>query len=191
MIQNDKIQSRRTFLYNLGITGGSIVFLPNRYLFFKKERKNTHNFSVCKENKGDNLQNQLSIGVGNKQQYVFNAKSNCDRGGVIENIYFKNIQVGNCRQLIRMEMEYKDIRYHPNEHPYPPLYRNIYFENITCEQAEEYGINIAGLEQSPIQNVHLKDVTIKKANPVMNLVNVAGIECDHVIINGKKQDSKF
>jgi polygalacturonase len=37
------------------------------------------------------------FGIDFQQQYVFNAKSNSDRGGIIENIYFKDMTVGSCK----------------------------------------------------------------------------------------------
>ncbi|MBN1482811.1 hypothetical protein JXA70_21235 [candidate division KSB1 bacterium] len=70
------------------------------------------------------------FGVDHRQMYVFNAKSDCDRGDVVEDVYFRDIKAGTCQRLIRMEMQNKNVPYDPVLHPYPPIFRNIFFENV-------------------------------------------------------------
>lgn len=127
------------------------------------------------------------FGVKNKQMYVFNAKSNCDRGGVVEDVYFKDLTVVKCDRLIRMEMEYKNVLYDPVKHPYPPLFRNIRMENVTCEEVEEIGFDLRGVEQSPIQNVVLKNIEIKKANESLKINHMSSIQMDNVMIGPKAE----
>jgi hypothetical protein len=123
------------------------------------------------------------FGVDHPQQYVFNAKSNSDRGGIVENIYFRNITVGTCRQLIRMEMQYKGVPYDPVEHPFPPVYRNMHFENIRCGRTTEAAIHIVGLEQRFITDIHLADITLRDTKVDLELEFVKGIFFNNLSIH--------
>ena len=123
------------------------------------------------------------FGVDYRQQYVFNAKSNADRGGIIENIYFKDITVGSCKQLIRMEMEYKGVPYDSIEHPFPPVYRNMHFKNIQCGNVSQTAISIVGLEQQSIEDIYLDNVNIKNSNTEFKLEFVKGIYLNNVSIH--------
>jgi polygalacturonase len=123
------------------------------------------------------------FGIDHRQQYVFNAKSNSDRGGIIENIYFKDISVGSCKQLIRMEMEYKGVPYDPVEHPFPPVYRQMHFENINCGNVSQTAISIVGLEQQFIEDVYMNNVSIKDSKIEFILEFVKGVYLNNVIIH--------
>lgn len=123
------------------------------------------------------------FGIDHRQQYVFNAKSNSDRGGFIENIYFKNISVGSCKQLIRMEMEYKGVPYDEVEHPFPPVYRNMHFEKIQCGNASQTAISIVGLAQQSIEDIHLTDVHMEDSKIDFQLEFVKGFYLNKVSIH--------
>jgi len=122
------------------------------------------------------------FGVDFPQQYVFNAKSNADRGGVIENIYFRDITVGSCKQLIRMEMEYKGVPYDSVEHPFPPAYRQMFFENIQCGNVSQTAISIVGLEQQFIKDIYLTNIRIKDSEIDFNMKFVENIYLKNVSI---------
>jgi polygalacturonase len=128
------------------------------------------------------------FGVDRKQGYVFAVKSNCDRGGVVDRIYARGITVDTCQSLVHMETDYKGVAYDPEEHPYPPLYRDMYFENIRCRRAESYGIYLSGLPQKPISGIHLKDITIDEAATAKSIENALELDYSNVRINGKDQD---
>ena len=124
------------------------------------------------------------FGVANAQMYVFNAKSNADRGGVVEKIYFRNIQVGTCDQLVRMETDYKNVKYDPEKHPFAPTFRDMWFENIVCEQVLETAISMEGLEHTPIQNIHFRNITVKRAENGIHTQFTDGITWENVNISG-------
>lgn len=103
------------------------------------------------------------FGVQEEQWAVFNAKSNCDRGGVVENVFFRNLEVGNCRHLVRMETDYKNVHFDPVEHPYPPTFRDMAFENIKCAKTSRHAFYICGLEQKSIRNLMFRRIDIDEA----------------------------
>jgi polygalacturonase len=101
-------------------------------------------------------------------------KSNAIRGGVIENIYVRNINVGVCKEAIfRVEMKYEKVM----EGPHMPIIRNINLENITSKSSR-YGVFIDGFEKdNHVNNITIKDCTfegIKEAglNKIVGAENV-------------------
>ncbi len=85
-------------------------------------------------------------------------KSNAIRGGVIENIYARNINIGVCKEAIfRVEMKYEKV----TEGPYMPTIRNVNLENITSKSSR-YGIFIDGFEKdNHVSNITVKDCTFE------------------------------
>ncbi len=85
---------------------------------------------------------------------IVRIKSNAIRGGVVENVYVRNIKVGVCKEAVfRVEMKYEKI----TEGPYMPVIRNINLENITSKLIR-YGIFIDGFEKTNyVSNITIKD----------------------------------
>jgi len=100
-------------------------------------------------------------------------KSNSKRGGVIENIYARNLKVGQVREAIVL----LTMNYDPPEaqgYSYYPEMKNIFVENITSSKSE-YGLYFDGLSNSQIDNVVVKDCRfsgVTKGNSITNSVNV-------------------
>lgn len=86
---------------------------------------------------------------------VIRIKTNPCRGGVIENIYVRNVTVGQCREaVLKINLDYE-----PKEdclRDFPPIVRNVNLENVTSEKSK-YGIYIIGLPDSE----NITDITIK------------------------------
>lgn len=86
---------------------------------------------------------------------VFRLKTNTCRGGVIENIYARNIEVGECKEsVLKINLDYE-----PREiccRGYLPTVRNVNIENITCNKSK-YGVMIVALDS--VSNVY--DINVK------------------------------
>ncbi len=75
-------------------------------------------------------------------------KSNPIRGGKIENIFLRNIRVGQCAEAVfRVEMKYEGVTSGPNM----PEIRNVFLSNIVSNKSN-YGLWIDGFEN--VINVH-------------------------------------
>ena len=112
--------------------------------------------------------------------------SNC-RGGIIENIYVRNIEVGECREaVVRINLAYE-----PKENcnrAFDPIVRNVYLENINCQKSQ-YGIYLHGLDNvTNIDNINLKDCNFNGVTSKGNFMAglVGSVSLDNVKINGKK-----
>lgn len=98
---------------------------------------------------------------------VLRIKTNTCRGGINQNIYMRNIEVGQCKEAV-MRI---NLVYEPNEiaeRGHIPTVRNVYMENVTCGKSK-YGVLINGLEESDqIYNIHVKNCTFNglSANPI-------------------------
>ena len=109
---------------------------------------------------------------------VLRIKTNTCRGGIIENIYMRNVEVGQCREAV-MRI---NLNYEPNEpakRGFIPTVRNVYMSNVTCRKSK-YGILINGLDDADnIYNINVENC------------NFTGVESEPVKRTGKSYDLKF
>lgn len=76
---------------------------------------------------------------------VIRIKSNTVRGGVIENIFVRNIEVGECREAIfRVELNYEISE---GVGTFLPVVRHIELRNVVSRKSR-YGVYIEGLKES-------------------------------------------
>lgn len=75
---------------------------------------------------------------------VIRIKTNTCRGGLIENINVRNVEVGQCREsVLKINLDYER-----NEiccRGYIPTVRNVNLDNVTCEKSM-YGVQIIALD---------------------------------------------
>jgi polygalacturonase len=93
-------------------------------------------------------------------------KSRADRGGVVENIYARNLKVKNMqREVVILNMDYSSDRQKITKTK-PPIFRKMQFENITGDGAPT-AILIQGMADSPIENIRFVNLTIKSTKGVV------------------------
>lgn len=111
---------------------------------------------------------------------VIRIKSNALRGGRIENIFVRNIQVGECKEAVfRIEMKYERV----TEGPYIPSVRNVVLENITCDKSR-YGVFIDGLENSvQVRDVLIKNCTFNNVKIEKQITGAENVVFENVTIN--------
>jgi unsaturated rhamnogalacturonyl hydrolase len=108
---------------------------------------------------------------------VIRVKTSTCRGGLIENIFVRNVTVGVCKEcVLRVEMTYeaKEIC----NRGFSPVVRNIYLDNITSRKSK-YGVFISALED--YDNVYNINVSNSKFD---------GVEMGN-LITGKASDLNF
>ena len=73
---------------------------------------------------------------------VIRIKTNNCRGGVIENIYVRNVEVGECREaVLKINLQYENRE--KCDRSFPPVVRHVYLDNVTSEKSK-YGVLITG-----------------------------------------------
>ena len=65
---------------------------------------------------------------------------------------------------------------------FPPIYRQMHFENIHCGNVSQTAISIVGLEQQFIEDIYLINVRIKDSEIDFNLKYVKSIYLKNVTI---------
>ena len=115
---------------------------------------------------------------------IIRIKSNPMRGGNVENVFVRNITVGECKQsILGIEQKY----WHVDEGPYLPLFENIHLENITSKKSQ-YVLHLDGFDdKSQIRNIYLKDCSFEGVEkPEINKVTGAeNIRFENVTVNGE------
>src|SRR5690606_10254051 len=116
-------------------------------------------------------------------------KTNTLRGGFVENVFVKNIQVGEVKEAVLKINTYYAI-YDNQEGEFIPTIKNIHLEDVQVEKGGKYGILIKGREESPVQNVTIKNVTIKEAETPFLIENSEPVKYINTTINGVLMDNK-
>jgi polygalacturonase len=112
-------------------------------------------------------------------------KTNSKRGGVIENVFVRNLEVGTVKECVLLVTMFYNV-YGSQTGNFIPIVRNINLENITVKNGGKFGVLAEGYAESPVENITLKNVKIEKADSVYSLKNVKNINFINTYINGKK-----
>jgi len=115
-------------------------------------------------------------------------KTNSRRGGVIDGVYVRNIEVGQVKEaVLKLNMFY--ATYSDQTGEFIPKIKNIWLENVTVKNGGEFGILAKGYEESPITNVTLRNVRIDKVENAFSLENVSNLKLIDTYINGSLMQS--
>jgi len=108
-------------------------------------------------------------------------KTNAQRGGVIENVYFRNLAVGEVSgAVLQIDCLYEEGANGPER----PVVRNIEVRNVSSRKSR-YALDLRGLAASPIRDVRLADCDFQNAAQPNVVENVTGLECTNVRVNGQ------
>lgn len=115
---------------------------------------------------------------------VLRIKTNSCRGGIIENIYFRNVEVGQCKEaVLKINLDYE-----PKEiccRGFNPTVRNVYMENVTCKKSK-YGVMIVALDDvTNVYNINLKDCNFTgvQDKPIYQTGKIKDFNYENLIIN--------
>lgn len=111
---------------------------------------------------------------------VLRIKTSSSRGGIIENIFLKNIEVGTYKDAaVLCDMFYE------NPGNFIPTIRNIWVENLTVADGGEYGISINAYKESPVENLKLVNCKINGVKTPLKIDHEKGMKLENVYINGE------
>jgi polygalacturonase len=112
---------------------------------------------------------------------AFRFKTNAMRGGTIENIYFRNMDIGQVSDaILQIDFNYEEG---PNG-PEHPLVRNIDFRDVTSHKSK-YALNVQGFANAPIQNLKFARCTFNGVASPSVVEHVEGLTMTDVHVNGK------
>ena len=114
-------------------------------------------------------------------------KTNAVRGGVIENLYVRNIKVGEVKEaVIKINFYYEE----GDKGNFLPVVRNLNFSNITSEKSE-YAIWIKAFENSPVNKIKFDNCVFKNVEKENVIDDVKSIEGESVLINDEEINFKL
>lgn len=110
-------------------------------------------------------------------------KTNSLRGGTIENIHMRHINIGKVSDaILRIYFHYEegDVGEHT------PVVRNVFLEDVSSQESN-YALILDGYERSPISNVNLIDCRFNGVREASILTHVQGLKMKNVYINNELQ----
>jgi polygalacturonase len=109
-------------------------------------------------------------------------KTNSVRGGFIENVYMRNVKVGQVADAVfRVDLFYEE----GDAGKFPPMVRNIELVNVTSGKSR-YALCLRGYKQAPLRNIRLKRCSFENVAEPNIIENVEGLRFEQVRVNGKK-----
>jgi len=110
-------------------------------------------------------------------------KTNAERGGIIENVFVKNIEIGQVKEAVfKIDCTYETKS---EEGDFPPVIQNIYLENITSQKSK-YPVYLIGLTaRQCIQNIYLTNIKFNGIEKESRITGVSNIIFKDVFINGE------
>jgi polygalacturonase len=120
-------------------------------------------------------------------------KAGRDRGGLVENLSYKNITMKDVKYPIFISSYYPKEPKNPTDDspraigPLTPIWRNIKIENATITDAKE-SVIIWGVPELPISDITLKNVKVSAENGmrVFNAKNIRFAESEIEVKSGPK-----
>jgi polygalacturonase len=112
-------------------------------------------------------------------------KNNAMRGGLLENLYFRNIEVGQVKKaVITIDFNYEEGL----KGRFTPVVRNFVVNDLKSGKSER-ALDVQGFAQAPIYNLHLKDCSFDNAAKPSVVNHVQGVSLENVRVNGRITES--
>jgi polygalacturonase len=109
-------------------------------------------------------------------------KTNSIRGGIIENIFMRNVKIGEVSEaVIKVDFFYEE----GDKGEFTPVVKGIFVENLTSEKSE-YALWMKAYERSPVSDIELKNCIFNNAEKENVLENVKNLKVDSVFINDEQ-----
>jgi polygalacturonase len=112
-------------------------------------------------------------------------KTNALRGGLLENVYFRNVEVGRVADsLLTIDLVYERVI----EGPYPPTVRNVVMENVTGTSSPRV-LSVVGTADSIIEGVRLENCTFRGVEGADRLTHSGSVTYRNVTIEPARTES--
>jgi Endopolygalacturonase len=112
--------------------------------------------------------------------HALRVKNNATRGGLLENFYFRDIEVGQvAHAVITIDFNYEEGA----KGNFTPVLRNYSVERLVSEKSKHVA-DIQGLANAPIYDLRLDNCTFNNAAEPSIVKNVKGLNLVNVKVNG-------
>jgi len=115
---------------------------------------------------------------------VIRIKTSTCRGGIIENVFVRNITVGQCREaVLKINLQYENKE--KCDRGFNPIVRNVHLQNVTCQKSQ-YGVFIIGLDDSTnVYNISVEDSHFNNVERQNSIIGAKDVTFKNLFINGK------
>ncbi|MBE8723055.1 glycoside hydrolase family 28 protein [Sphingobacterium pedocola] len=121
-------------------------------------------------------------------------KTTRGRGGIVENIHIRNINMSNIRhEAIFFDMYYwtkpplaNEVQVIPDVTVETPQIRHVYIENIYCNGAA-IGVFVRGLPEMPVQHIYMKNLNLTVTKGV-EIKDAQYLSLENVFLNTQDND---
>lgn len=166
-----------------------------RRVAIKSENIIVQNCKMFDGHGGVTIGSEISAGVSNiyVQNCIMNSpnldiairlKTNSRRGGLIENFYIRNLEIGQVKEAVLKADMFYNV-YGNQTGKFIPRIENIYLENVKVKNGGKYGVLAKGYKESPIKNITFNNVIIDKVGTPFSIENVENIKFMDTYINGE------
>ena len=108
-------------------------------------------------------------------------KTNSIRGGLIEHLRYRNINVGKVKNAIVVNFYYEE----GDAGTFDPTVRDVVIENLHCTEVLKRPLNLQGFKRKPISDFHLKNCEFKQSKQESIVKNIKNFTLDNVTVNGQ------
>jgi polygalacturonase len=116
---------------------------------------------------------------------AFRFKTNAMRGGIIENVYIRNMTIGQVSDaILQVDFNYQEGAKGP-EHP---IVRNIDIRDVTSQKSK-YALQLRAFPDSPMTGIHFERCDFQNVATADVVENVRGLTLTDVKVNGKTEQS--
>jgi polygalacturonase len=118
---------------------------------------------------------------------VLRIKTNAMRGGVIEHVYMRDVQVGQVAEaVVTIDFYYEEA----DKGAFRPTVRDIEVRNVTSRKSA-YALLLRGFPQAPIRDVRVVDCTFDGVSQADRLAAVNDLVLSNVKVNGTVRNEKL
>jgi unsaturated rhamnogalacturonyl hydrolase len=111
-------------------------------------------------------------------QRALRLKTNALRGGALENVFFRNVEVGHVsHSVLTIDLVYGKI----TDGPFPPTVRNVVMENVTVASCPRV-LSVVGTAQSVIEGVRIANCTFRGVEGADILTNSGAVSYQNVTV---------
>jgi polygalacturonase len=112
---------------------------------------------------------------------VLRLKTNSFRGGFIENVFMRDVTVGQVADaILSINLFYEEGA----AGQFPPFVRNIEMTNVTSRKSR-YALYLRGYKESPLRNIRLAHCSFENVAEADVIENVQELGFDQVTVNGQ------
>jgi polygalacturonase/lysophospholipase L1-like esterase len=118
--------------------------------------------------------------------HALRVKNNAMRGGTLENLYFRNIEVGQvAHAIITIDFNYEE----GEKGGFKPVVRNFVVQDLKSGKSK-HAMDVQGFSNAPVYNLRLENCTFDNVARPSIVKNVEGLTLMNVRVNGKLVDNE-